>query len=204
MHLSPRRLGLLVLVLAVGVLAGRRMFDPSEPSSQLDDVAHVADAPVDEPPHSDPAEIGGNRTPAVAPPVETKTEIISFDDLNVGMPVDSVFRPFMLEFNNGRAKSLLGTKVNVGGYMNPTDSLTGVTEFILLRNLECKFGPGGQADHLVRVMMQGDLTTNFTDKIVYVEGVLELNPYPEGGASTWSIYDLKATKVSTKAPPRIR
>ena len=133
-----------------------------------------------------------------------EVEVISFDDLNIGMPADAKFRPVMLTYNGGRVKELFGRRVNVAGYMNPTDELTGVKEFILLRNLECKFGPGGQADHLVHVLLQGDATTSFTDKVVYVEGVLELNPFPEDEPSTWSIYDLKATKVSSKPPPRSR
>lgn len=135
---------------------------------------------------------------------DAPVRVISFDDLNIGMPVDKQFRPQFLESNDGRVKELFGRRVNVAGYMNPTDTLDGVTEFILLRNLECKFGPGGQADHLVHVLMEEGLTTKFTDKIVYVEGVISLNPFPLDEPITWSIYDIKATKVSTQAPPRNR
>lgn len=137
-------------------------------------------------------------------PADAPVRVISFDDLNIGMPIDKQFRPRMLEYEGGRVKELFGRRVNVAGYMNPTDTLDGVTEFILLRNLECKFGPGGQADHLVHVLMEEGLTTKFTDKIVYVEGVISLNPFPLDEPITWSIYDIKATKVSTTAPPRNR
>lgn len=137
-------------------------------------------------------------------PADAPVRVISFDDLNIGMPIDVPFRPRMLEYEGGRVKELFGRRVNVAGYMNPTDTLDGVTEFILLRNLECKFGPGGQADHLVHVLMEEGLTTKFTDKIVYVEGVISLNPFPLDEPITWSIYDIKATKVSTQAPPRNR
>lgn len=139
------------------------------------------------------------------PPKEvTDVEVISFDDLNIGMQVDAKFRPLMLDYNDGRVKDLFGKRVNVAGYMNPTDEMRGVKQFILLRNLECKFGPGGQADHLVNILLQGKLTTDFTDQVVYVEGELELDPFPDDTPSTYSIYTLKATKVSTKAPPRSR
>ena len=196
MHRSPRVLGLLVLAIAFGAFAVRSLMD-SNPSKE-GPAQEVSDAAPE------PQPVSESTDDTLVNPELDEVEVISFDDLKLGMPVDSVFRPLMLQFNEGRAKSLLGKRINVGGYMNPTDSLTGVKEFILLRNLECKFGPGGQADHLVRVMLEADLTTNFTDKIVYVEGVLELNPFPVGGASTWSIYDMKATKVSTNAPPRSR
>jgi len=153
-----------------------------------------------------------NAEPVDAPKVVSKTqlppksevEVISFDDLNIGMQPDAKFRPIMLEFNDGRVKELFGTRVNLAGYMDPTDTLDGVTEFILLRNLECKFGPGGQADHLVHVVMQNELTTSFTDKVVYVEGELVLSEFPKDSPSTWSIYDIKATRVSLKAPSRAR
>ena len=142
-----------------------------------------------------------------SPPQEPSSAVverISFDDLNIGMQVDAKFRKIMLNYNDGRVKRLFGERVNVAGYMNPTDTMTDVKEFILLRNLECKFGPGGQADHLVHILLQGDVTTSFTDKVVYVEGELVLNEFPVDAPSTWSIYDLKATKVSTRAPPRSR
>lgn len=134
---------------------------------------------------------------------DDELHVITFEDLNIGMQEDMPFRPLMLDYEDGRARKLIGKRINVGGYMNPTDDFEGVKEFILLKNLDCKFGPGGQADHLVRVLLQGDETTNFTDEVIYVEGELELKPYPEHGP-TWSIYDLKATKVSTRRPPRDR
>lgn len=142
------------------------------------------------------------------PPEKPKggVQLVSFDDLKIGMPVDAKFRPVMLEANDGRVQELFGKQVIVAGYMDPTDSMKGVTEFILLRNLDCKFGPGGQADHLVRVYLADGTTTSFTDKIVYAEGKLVLNPFPEDPQEplTYSIYDLKDAKVSTRRPPRVR
>lgn len=152
----------------------------------------------------DPQPNVSTQTKAVNAARPQSSQLISFDDLNIGMQVDARFRPQMLEYDGGRVKELFGRKIVVAGYMNPTDTLRGVTEFILLRNLECKFGPGGQADHLVHVLMDEGLTTEFTDKVVYVEGVLSLNPFPTDEPVTWSIYDVQATKVSTKAPPRSR
>ena len=130
-------------------------------------------------------------------------EVISFDDLNLNMGADVRFRPFMLQ--DRRAEALLEHRVNLAGYINPTDRMTGITDFILLRNLECKFGPGGQADHLVHVLMQDGTSADFTDQVVYVEGTLKLNPFHSpDGATTWSIYDLHGVRVSTTPPGRTR
>lgn len=134
-------------------------------------------------------------------PQDDKLHVINFDHLNLGMQPDVVFRPRMLEYNDGLARSLVGKRINIAGYMAQPDKLKGMDDFILLKNLECKFGPGGQADHLVHVVMQGKQRADFTDKVIYVEGELELKTFPELGP-TWSIYDLKATKVSTRKPPR--
>ena len=131
------------------------------------------------------------------------TEAISFDDLNLGLEADVRFRRFMLD--DKRAFDLIDKRVNLGGYISPTDRLKGITDFILLRNLECKFGPGGKADHLVHVLMQEDTSADFTDKVVYVEGTLKLNPFHSAdGSATWSIYDLQGVSVSTTPPLRIR
>ena len=131
-------------------------------------------------------------------------EVISFDELNLGMPIDSRFRPIMLEYNDGQAKELLGKVVNLGGYMNPPDELRGLTEFVLLKNTECKFGPGGQADHLARVFMRKGTTVDYTNQVIYVEGRITLKPFPDDSPMTWSIYDIEAVNVSTRAPSRQR
>jgi len=138
-------------------------------------------------------------------PKSTGPEVVSFDDLKIGMEPDATFRPIMLTVNDGRVKELFGERIIVGGFMEPTDTMKGVKDFILLRNLECKFGPGGQADHLVRIFLAEGQTTAFTDKTVYVEGKLNLNPYPgDPQAPTRAIYDMVDATVSTRAPSRAR
>lgn len=133
-----------------------------------------------------------------------EVQIIGFDDLNLGMPEDARFRPMMLEYNQGRTKELLGAVISIGGHMNPPDQLRGLTEFVLLKNKDCKFGPGGQADHLARVYMKKGTTVDYTDEVIYVEGKITLNPFPADSPMTWSIYDIEATKVSTRPPSRQR
>jgi len=120
--------------------------------------------------------------------------IASFDDLSIGMQSDMVFRPFLLR--NRAVERLLGKRVHLGGYIYPGDSATGMKEFILLKNTECKFGPGGVADHLILVKMQGTATAEYTNKVVYVEGTLVLNPVQGPDGNTWSIYDLHCERVT--------
>ncbi len=129
-----------------------------------------------------------------------EVEVISFDDLNIGLQPDVAFRPFMM--SDHRADALIGRRVNVGGYMLAGDRATGIQDFILLKNLECKFGPGGMADHLIHVKLQDDVSASYTNKVLYIEGTLTLNPFQGPDGNTWSIYDLEGERVSTKPPRR--
>lgn len=156
-----------------------------------------------EPLSTEPQVVRTTLTEVERVPVENEIEVISFNELNLAMQPDMRFRPFLLQ--DRAVKELIGKRVNIAGYILPSDRMQGMTDFILLKNLQCKFGPGGQADHLVHVYMQGDASTDFTDKIVYVEGILELNPvHSPDEVSTWSIYDLKALRASTTPPSRRR
>ncbi len=102
-------------------------------------------------------------------------EKITFDDLILGMQADMVFRPFML---TDRAKELEGKRVRLTGEMY-AGSVAGsekLKEFIVLRNRECKYGAGGQADHVADVLMKEGHTTKFTIGTIRVEGTLRINP----------------------------
>jgi hypothetical protein len=73
-----------------------------------------------------------------------------------------------------------------------------MTEFILLKNINCPFGPGGQADHLMTIKMKkGDSADYFGDQPVSVEGVLRVNPFQGPDGYTWSVYDLEAAENVT-------
>jgi len=121
---------------------------------------------------------------------------ISFDDIVLGIPEDVRFRPFML---TDEARELDGRRVRIGGYMHGgVDQIRGIQEFILLRNKECKFGPGGKADHLVQVFLQGGATTSYTSEVVVVEGILTVNPFHGADGFTWSIYKLAGTSAKER------
>jgi hypothetical protein len=122
---------------------------------------------------------------------------ITFDDLNCGMQADIVFRPWML---TERVKELDGQRVRIAGYMHPDAKRKGITEFILLRNTECKFGPAGQADHLIQVKLNAGVTTQFSISPVEVVGQLIFNPFTGPDGNTWSIFEMNGESVG--APTR--
>ena len=143
--------------------------------------SHQEDKPVDQ------------QQPVEDPVSTTRLEEISFEDINLQIPPDTAFREFML---TDRAKELDGQLVRLSGYIfGGVSQLRGIKEFILLRNTECKFGPGGQADHLVRVFLEEGVDTTYTDKVVEIEGILRINPYKGVDGFTWSIYDMAGRSV---------
>jgi len=141
-----------------------------------------------------PAKPQGQRPPADRGPSRPgEAEKITFDDLNLGMQADMVYRPFLL---NDRVTELKGKRLSVVGYMHGgVDSAKNNTKFILLKNTECKFGPGGQADHLADVRLKDGEATRFTREAVKVEGTLKIMPYEGPDGNTWSIYRLEDAKI---------
>jgi hypothetical protein len=151
----------------------------------------VAAEPAAEP---QPAKPMGQRPPADRGPSRPgQAEKITFDDLNLGMQADMVYRPFLL---TDRVKELDGKRLSLTGYMHGgVDSTKNVKEFILLKNIECKFGPGGQADHLADVKLKGGESIRFTRDAVKVEATLKIEPYEGPDGNTWSIYRLEDAKI---------
>jgi hypothetical protein len=141
-----------------------------------------------------PAQSSGQRPPADRQPVRPgEAEKITFEDLLLGMQADVVFRPFMI---TERVKELDGKRVSLSGYMyGGVASARGIKEFILLRQKECKFGPGGQADHLAQVALQKGTTTDFTTGPVKVEATLKVEPFEGPDGNTWSIYRLEDAQL---------
>lgn len=157
----------------------------SEPS------ASAAAAPTPETPSPPPT--------AQRPPADrTRTrpgdaEKITFDDLNLGMQADVVFREFMV---TDRVKELDGKRISIIGYMHGGQAAQrGIKEFILLKNTQCKFGPGGQADHLTNVILRADNSVAFSPSPLKVEGTLRLEPFQGPDGNTWSIYRLEDAQI---------
>jgi hypothetical protein len=122
-----------------------------------------------------------------------EAEKITFDDLNIQMQADVVFRPIML---NDRVTELEGKRISISGYMHGGQlSQRGITKFVLLKNTECKFGPGGQADHLAQVFLREGTKTDYTNSAVKVEGTLKVVPFEGPDGNTWSIYNLEDARM---------
>lgn len=109
------------------------------------------------------------------------------------MQADVVFRPFMI---SDRVKDLEGKRISIVGYMHGGQAgQRGIKEFILLKNTQCKFGPGGQADHLADVKLKADSSVLFTPSPIKVEGTLVLEPFQGPDGNTWSLYRLEGAQV---------
>ncbi|MFM7846262.1 MAG: hypothetical protein ACKOU6_14425 [Planctomycetota bacterium] len=120
-------------------------------------------------------------------------EVITFDDLNIGMQADMAFRDFLL---TDRVKELDGKRVRLIGYMHGgVSQIKDLTEFVLLQNTQCKFGPGGQADHLVRVLVKPGVAADYATGAIQVEGTLKVVPFQGPDGNTWSVYDMTGENV---------
>jgi hypothetical protein len=137
----------------------------------------------------------GQRPPADRTPARPgQAEKITFEDLNLGMEADMVFRPFML-LASERVKELEGKRISIVGYMHPPESQRGIKQFILLKNTQCKFGPGGQADHLADIHLRNGQSTKYTPSPLKVEGTLKIEPFEGPDGNTWSIYRLEDAQI---------
>lgn len=173
---------------------------PSDDPGPIAEQRDPDESPDTAPPNSDaivrPVALRPKADRGVAP---EGVEKITFDDLILGMQADMVFRPWMLESetNGGRAKELDGKRVRLSGIMHGgVGSTEKNKDFVLLRNKECKFGPGGQADHLAKVFMKEGKTAPYTgDATVRVEGTLRIKPSMGTDGNTWSIYELEEAEL---------
>ena len=118
---------------------------------------------------------------------------ITFDDLELKMPLDSMFDREML---TDRVEQLDNQQVRIRGFIfaGGVFRQTGITSFPLVMNTQCKFGPGGYAYCVILVDLAEGVATNFTTRPVTVEGTLSVRPYNSGGF-TWSVYHIQGTKV---------
>ena len=120
-------------------------------------------------------------------------EIITFDDLKINMEADTVFNDSML---TDRVKQLNGQRVRIRGFLFPAIfQQTGIDKFPLVMNTQCKFGPGGQAHHIVMVELVDGVTTSYTVRPIAVEGRLTLKPWSGPDGNTWSLYHMVGDKV---------
>jgi hypothetical protein len=156
-----------------------------------DDIEIADDLVVEE---STPA---SSEPPADAVPVARKpsgkTHLITFDDLKIDMEKDTVFDPSML---TERVKSLDGEIVRIRGFIYPSIfQAEGITDFPMVMNTECKFGPGGQAHHIIRIKMEPGHSTSYTVRPILVEGLLAVRPLEGPDGNTWALYEMTDGRV---------
>ena len=157
------------------------------PANSAENAAIAASEPVEAP--------KANRPPRAdrLPPKPGEAEKITFDDLNLQMQANIVYRPFMV---TDRVQELDGKRVSISGFMHGAAAgLKGVKEFVLLKNTECKFGPDGQADHLARIYLKSGTTTKYMLSDIVVEGTLRIEPFTGPDGNTWSIYNLEDARI---------
>ena len=119
---------------------------------------------------------------------------ITFDDLQLEMKEDAVFDPALL---TPRLRQLDGRRVRIRGFIFPAIfQQTGITRFPLVKNTQCKFGPGGLAQHVILVDLQPGVSTSFTVRPVAVEGRLTVRPFEGSDGKTWAVYHLAGEKVN--------
>ena len=147
----------------------------------------------------EPIAVENELTSADKPTENSEVIDISFDDIDLPIDADMVFRPFMM---TERAKSLDGKRVRINGFMLADSKTRGIKQFILVKNTECKFGPGGQADHLVNVDVKIDRGVVHRTDAVSVEGIMTINPFTGVDGNTWSIFDLACEKIEKYKPKR--
>lgn len=138
------------------------------------------------------AEAGSRPLPAA--PNHGRAIPITFDDLQLEMKEDSVFRPSLL---TARVKQLDGQRVRIRGFIFPAVfQQTGITRFPLVKNTQCKFGPGGVAHHIILVDLQPGLSTSFTVRPITVEGLLSVRPFEGPDGKTWTVYHMVGDAVN--------
>jgi hypothetical protein len=134
----------------------------------------------------------------VAPQLPAKAEVerveaISYDDLDIPLPADSVFHDWML---TQRVRDLDGRTIRIKGYIHAGSVFaTEFEQFILVRDSDCPFGAGGHAHHAIHVQL-GAFRTRYTTRSVTVEGRLSVKPFTGENGNTWSVYHIAATSVT--------
>jgi hypothetical protein len=214
-----------IALLALGLIGCRGRDDVSASGRLADAAASVASAEpsgADESSSADGApladespvcSVGTDRpavasmadeSPTVAAPVRTlptrrprnKDELvtITFDDLKVNMKEDQLFEPWMA---TDRVRELDGQRVRIRGFLFPAIfQQKGIDKFPLVMDMECKFGPGGLAHHVILVEMVDGATTSYTIRPIAVTGRLTLAPWNGPDGNTWALYHIAGERVN--------
>ncbi len=154
----------------------------------------VAQAPTDK--AAEEASAGPEPTKAARalprPRGSKNTYYLTFEDLEINMKESQKFEESMLTPN---VRKLNGKRVRIAGVIHAGSLFkqSGVKQFVMLKNIECPFGPGATAHHNMRVTLTEGI--EFTTRPVTVEGTLKVDPYEGPDGTTWALYTLTGKKV---------
>jgi hypothetical protein len=183
--------------------------DPADATDQKRDISPDRPAdlvPAEERPPVRPGRGGeGGETTVVTDPAERArrqaarpmrpgaVNDITFDDLELDMPLGTLFNRNML---TPRAAQLDGQMVRLRGfiYAGGVFQQSGIKSFPFVKNTQCKFGPDGLAFCVILVNLDEGVSTDFTTYPMTVEGRLSVRPYDAEGF-TWSVYHLQGRRV---------
>ena len=115
---------------------------------------------------------------------------ISFDDIKLDLATGEKFRKDLL---TKKAKGLDGKPIVIRGYMSPSFKADGITEFVLMRNGQCKFGVDA-AHHFVRVHIKEGHSTSYTLRPVTIVGSFKIKQF-KVGKKTRAIYELNDVSI---------
>jgi len=166
---------------------------PDEPSPKTPDPdSSIAAADSDSPNSSSTNSDSRSQAAALSPGAGKKGRPINitFDDVKLDIKEDVVFKDSML---TDRVRQLEGKYVRVRGFIcaEATFKQKDIKQFILIKNNQCKFGPGGQFHHNMAVQLKPADAIDFTTRAVTVEGKLKLKAMNGPNGKTWTLYHLE-------------
>jgi hypothetical protein len=133
------------------------------------------------------------KPPAPKPAENEGPMAITWEQLDLPIPPDSVFEPWMM---TTRVEALESKQVRIEGFMfGGLLQTSGIKSFPLLREKECPFGQGGQPHHAINVELAGKLRASYTMQPVTVEGTFHIRPWNGPNGKTWSLYHMEVTKM---------
>ncbi len=115
---------------------------------------------------------------------------VNFDDIKLNLETGDKFRTALL---TKKAKDLDGKAISIRGYMSPSFKADGITEFVLMRNTQCKFGVDA-AHHFLRVRVAEGKSTSYTIRPITVVGSFKIKQF-KVGKKTWAIYELNDVSI---------
>ena len=146
--------------------------------------------------NAQPAQAGSIVAPAPhdqrAAGQDTRPRTISFDDLEIDLAPGQAYDESLL---TDRIRELDGCRVVIRGFMYPSFQQAGIREFVMLKNTECRFGPGEPPHHVMLVVLRSGETTSFTVRPLALEGRLSVSPYIGPDGTAWALYRLDEARV---------